>query len=116
MKKRIAKLKGHFIICGFGRVGETAVDHFIKAGSDFLIIEFSEEKCNYIKELGYVFLEADATRERTLLEAGIKSASGLVALLESDPKNLFTVLSARELNPTLHIIARSADKDNDTTA
>ncbi len=112
MKKRISKLKDHFIICGFGRVGETAVEHFSKAGTDFVIIEFSEEQCHRIREHGYIFLEGDATRERTLLKAGIKSASGLVALLETDPKNLFTVLTARELNPTLHIIARSADKEN----
>ena len=55
MIKRISKLKGHFIICGFGRVGETAVEHFIKAGIDFLIIEFSEEKCNHLRERDYLF-------------------------------------------------------------
>ncbi len=44
MKERISRLKGHFIICGFGRVGETAVEHFIKFGIDFLIIEFSDEQ------------------------------------------------------------------------
>ena len=113
MQKRIAQLKGHFIICGFGRVGETAVEHFTKAGTDFLIIEFAEEQCSLIREHGYIYIEGDATRERTLLKAGIKSASGLVALLESDPKNLFIVLTARELNPTLHIIARSTDRENE---
>lgn len=113
MKKRIAQLKGHFIICGFGRVGESAVEHFSRAGADFLLIEFSPEQCQQIRERGYIFLEGDATRENVLLEAGIKSARGLLALLDSDPKNLFIVLTARELNPTLHIISRSTDKLND---
>ena len=114
MKKRISKLKDHYIVCGFGRVGESAVEHFSQAGTDFLIIECSPEECQTIASHGYIYLEGDATRENTLLEAGIKSASGLLALLDSDPKNLFIALTARELNPTLHIIARSADKANES--
>ncbi|MFH1218095.1 MAG: NAD-binding protein [Pseudomonadota bacterium] len=112
MKRRIDQLKGHYIICGFGRVGESAVEHFSEAKTDFLLIESSPEQCQLIKSRGYLYIEGDATSESTLLDAGIKSASGLLALLDSDPKNLFIALTARELNPTLHIIARSADKTN----
>lgn len=107
MKKRILQLKKHVIICGFGRVGEAAADHFDIAGYDFVVIENSEEQLKIIKESKYHYLEGDATREDTLLAAGIKNATALLALLNSDPENLFTVLTARELNPTLQIIARS---------
>lgn len=107
MKKRILQLKRHVIICGFGRVGEAAADHFDTAGYDFVVIENSEEQLKLIKDSNYHYLEGDATREDTLLAAGIKNATALLALLNSDPENLFTVLTARELNPTLQIIARS---------
>ena len=110
MKKKIEQLSSHYIICGFGRVGDVAAMQLHNAGVDFLIVEFSAERCQEIKEHGFLYVEGDATREQVLLDAGIKRASGLLALLDSDPKNLFIALTARELNPTLHIISRSEDK------
>lgn len=107
MKKRIMQLEGHVIICGFGRVGEAAAEHFSSSETDFVVIENNEEQLKLIKDLNYPYLEGDATREDTLLATGIKKASALLALLNSDPENLFTVLTARELNPTLQIIARA---------
>ncbi|PID71579.1 MAG: hypothetical protein CSB34_06380 [Desulfobulbus propionicus] len=110
MKKQISLLTGHTIICGFGRVGEVASEHLREAGTEFVVIDSLpglQEKC---LEKGVLFIEGDATREVTLLEAGVKNASGLLALVDSDPLNLFIVLTARELNPTLHIIARSEER------
>lgn len=107
MQKRIGKLKDHAIICGFGRVGEAAAEYFASTGSQFVVIESAEDQLKLLEEYNYIYMEGDATREDVLLAAGIKQASALVALLDSDPDNLFTVLTARELNPTLHIIART---------
>ena len=112
MKKKISALKAHFIICGFGRVGSAAAEIFKNALTDFIIIESNREHCEKIKQLGYLFIEGDATREKSLLEAKIKTSKGLIALLHSDPGNLFIALSARELNPTLHIIARAEDSSS----
>ena len=109
MKKQISKLKSHYIICGFGRVGKAASEHFKAAGVDFVIIEANPDQSQIIREKGYLYIEGDATWESVLSEARIKSAKGLLALLNADPDNLFIVLSARELNPTLHIIARAED-------
>ncbi len=109
MRKKISALKSHYIICGYGRVGAAASEYFEKAGIDFVTIEANPEHCRIINERECLYIEGDATRESLLLEAGIKSAKGLLALLNSDPDNLFIVLSARELNPTLHIIARAGD-------
>ncbi len=110
MKKRIDLLNDHTIICGFGRVGEVASEHLRKAGAEFVVIDSSPEAQEQCSEMGILFIEGDATREATLLEAGVKRASGLLALVDSDPLNLFIVLTARELNPTLHIIARSEER------
>ncbi len=113
MKKEIALLTNHCVICGFGRVGEVAANHLKDAGADFVVIEKSERGKEACKEAGLLFVEGDATRESVLLQAGIKNASGLLAMVNSDPLNLFIVLTARELNPTLHIIARSEDKNTE---
>lgn len=110
MKKQIARLKNHHIICGYGRVGKVAAQHLAEAGASFVVIDSSPTLYDQLQELGYPCIEGDATRESVLMEARIKEANGLLALVQSDPHNLFIVLSARELNPTLHIIARSEDK------
>lgn len=107
MERKIEKLTGHYIICGYGRVGAAAAEHFTKAGAQFVVIEASEELRKILQEQGYNYIDGDATREDSLEKAGIKKASALLALLDSDPHNLFTVLTAREMNPTLHIIART---------
>ncbi|MDG4475718.1 NAD-binding protein [Thiovibrio frasassiensis] len=109
MQKKIAQLKSHFILCGYGRVGAAAAEHFKANQVDFVIIENSAEHCQHIMEQGHLHIHGDATHEETLRAAGIKSATGLIALLNKDPDNLFVVLSARELNPTLHIISRAED-------
>ena len=107
MLKKVSRLSGHHIICGFGRVGESAAERLKASGTDFVVIEVNSEQIKKISELGYNFIEGDSTREEVLMESGIKRANSLLALLDSDPENLFVVLTARELNPTLHIVART---------
>jgi len=109
MKTKISILKFHSLVCGFGRVGAAAIDHFKATDSDFVVIEADPDKCRELQERDCLCIEGDATRESVLLEAGIKSAAGLLSLLDSDPDNLFVVLTARELNPTLHIISRAEE-------
>ncbi|NOQ86524.1 MAG: response regulator [Deltaproteobacteria bacterium] len=113
MKKHISLLKSHYIICGFGRVGAAATEHLKTAGSDFVIIETNPTQLQEVRGKGYCYVEGDATHENVLLEAGVKSARGLLALLNSDPDNLFIVLTTRELNPTLHIIARAEEASSE---
>lgn len=107
MEKKISRLKNHTIICGHGRVGAAAAEHLQESGKDFVVVENSPEECAMLQERGFLYLEGDATDENALIAAGIKKADSLLALLNSDPDNLFAVLTARELNPTLHIVARS---------
>ncbi len=109
MQNYIDKLEDHYIICGFGRVGEASAAHFLATDAPFVILEQNAEICQQISEGEYLFVEGDASREVSLMAAGIKKARGVLALLNSDPLNLFVVLTARELNPTLRIIARCAE-------
>ncbi len=107
MLKKVRQLSRHHIICGFGRVGQSAAERLHAKGVDFVVVEADEEQIKIIRDLGYNYIEGDATREQILLDAGIKKGVSLLALLDEDPDNLFVVLTARELNPTLQIIART---------
>jgi len=109
MRSKISKLKEHYIVCGFGRVGKGAVEYLSNADVDFVIIEHSHEQCLELQKENCLFIEGDASRENILIDAKIKNAKGLLALLNNDPDNLFLVLTARELNPTLNIISRAED-------
>ncbi len=107
MKKQISELKNHYIICGFGRVGLAAVEKFNEAGAQFVVIESRSESIERNDQTEFLHLMGNALEEEMLIKAGIKSAAGLLALLPSDADNLYITLTARELNPTLHIIARA---------
>ena len=109
MQRAVDSLNGHHIICGFGRVGKAAAAQFDAARASFVVVEQHHDEDYSVKPPGFPLLEGDATREQVLLAAGIKRARGLLALLGSDPENVFLVLTARELNPTLRIIARAND-------
>lgn len=111
MHSKIKQLEGHVIICGFGRNGREAAKIFQNSRKPVVVIEKQNKRHDdFPFEVGH-FLEDDATRDETLLEAGISRASALLATLPDDADNLFIVLTARELNPTIKIISR-ASKDS----
>ncbi len=105
--KQIHKLKNHYIICGFGRIGEIIARLLRDRDVPVVIVENKPENLSRLEESGYYFVPGDATREEVLLEAGIDRARGLVAVVSSDADNVYIVLSARSLNPALDIVARA---------
>lgn len=112
MDLRIRKLEGHYIICGFGRVGEVVCDTLAEHGADFVVVERDPDPLSEADEKGYLFLEGDATETETLLQAGVLKAKGLVCALEGDADNLFTTLSARSLNKEIVIVTRCISADS----
>jgi voltage-gated potassium channel len=107
--KRIKKLSGHYIICGFGRIGEIIARQLRDRGLSLVIIENKPELVTQLEESGYYFVAGDATKEEVLVEAGIERARGLVAVVHSDASNVYIVLTARSLNPNLFIVARGEE-------
>ncbi|MFQ5650439.1 MAG: NAD-binding protein [bacterium] len=107
MLKEISLLSSHYVICGFGRVGEAVAEKLQACGARFVFIEANVDSCQQLKDNNYLYVEGDAINDAVLMSAGIKNANGLLAILPSVPDNLFITLTARELNPTLHIIARA---------
>jgi voltage-gated potassium channel len=108
--KAIEKLKNHFIICGFGRMGSFVCEQLQARGIPFVVVENRVEVQDKIVQAGHYLSPGDATEEHVLLAASIKSARGLVSVLNSDASNVYVVLTARELNPELEIIARAAEE------
>jgi voltage-gated potassium channel len=108
MKTRIAKLKNHFILCGYGRVGEEIAQAFSEEGVPFVVIANNPEHIAKAEKEGYLTILGDATSDDVLNEAGIERAHGLVAAVGNDADNTFITLSARERRPDLFIEARSS--------
>ncbi len=110
MERAIANLRDHYIICGCGVVGKEVVLEFRQAGVPFLVVDDDPQHSELARDESVLFLEGDAADDETLLEAGIERAKGLVSVLPEDALNVFVVLSARELNPELTIVARAAEE------
>jgi voltage-gated potassium channel len=109
-KRMIEKLKDHYIICGFGRVGRGAAAELLQSGVPFVVIDSSPERVERAILSGMLAVAADATRDETLHQVGIERARGLVAALATDADNLFVLLSAKGLNSTLYVAARAAEE------
>jgi voltage-gated potassium channel len=107
---RIKKLKGHYIICGFGRIGEIIARQLKEKGIPLVVVENNPDHVSRLEESGYSFVVGDATREEVLQEAGIERASGLVAVVHSDADNVYITLTARSLKPDLYIVARAEER------
>jgi voltage-gated potassium channel len=111
MRRMIDKLKDHYIICGFGRVGRGAALELRQAGFDFVVVDRDPEKVEAATQSGMLALVGDSTRDQTLADAGISRARGLVAALGTDSDNLFVILSAKSLNPALKVAARAGEEE-----
>lgn len=112
MDLRIRKLRDHYVVCGFGRVGEVVCETLAEAGVDFVVIEKDPVRIMEATDRGYLHLEGDATDTEILVSAGVPYARGLVCALENDADNLFTTLSARTLNRGITIVTRCVSPDS----
>ncbi len=108
--KALQNLRDHFILCGFGRMGRTIAAELAERGISFVVVENKLEVIDDLERFGYLYIKGDATEDDVLIEAGIERAKGLISVVTSDSHNVYIVLSARGLNPSLSIVAR-ADSD-----
>ncbi|MGA2267764.1 MAG: TrkA family potassium uptake protein [Bryobacteraceae bacterium] len=106
----IDKLKDHYIICGYGRVGRGAAAELQHSGVPFVVVDISPERIELAMLAGMLAVAADSTRDETLRQVGVDRARGLVAALATDADNLFVLLSAKGLNPRIYVAARAAEE------
>lgn len=115
MEKRIASLAGHYIVCGFGRIGEVVCRELSSKPVPFVIIEQEQERVRAADRTQYLVVQGDATDEKSLVAAGVSRAKGLFAALMSDAANVFVVLTAKELNRDLFVVARAETERSEKT-
>ncbi len=109
MKKKIDKLSGHVIICGFGRNGKQAAEKLLSYNRSFVVIEKNKEIIDKHSE-SILFVHGNANEDEVLLESGIKNAHSIIVALPNDADNLFVVLSARQINEKISIISRASQE------
>jgi voltage-gated potassium channel len=114
VKKKIEKLSGHTIICGYGRNGSQAAIDLKFRNVPFIVIENNPELVEKLSSSNDIlYIEGDATKDEVLQEAGINRARALITTLPVDADNLYVVLTAKEINPELMIISRASNESSD---
>lgn len=111
MEKHVGRVKDHYIICGFGRIGKVICKILVENKRNLVVIENNPEELRILEGMGYFFLDGNATNDEVLIKAGIERAKGLISVVSSDADSVYITLSARGLNPNLFIMARCAGGD-----
>lgn len=109
-RRRVRKMKDHYIICGYGRIGRATTHELLKDKKKVIVIEKDVKKAEKAEKDGVKVLLGDATDEEMLRKAHIDTAKGLVAALSNDPDNIFVIINARSLNRELFIVSRAMDE------
>ncbi len=113
MTKRIATARGHYILCGYGRVGTTVAREMRHAGHAVVVVDSLPDSLARAAADGYDVVAGAATDDEILVAAGIARARGLIATMDSDATNVYVILSARALNPALYIVGRANSSDTE---
>jgi voltage-gated potassium channel len=108
MRRRVAELCGHFIVCAYGRVGRAIARELEAEGVPFVVIDSKPGLEPDLERDGQCYLIGDASDEAVLRKAGIERARGLICAVDSDAENVFITIVARSLSPGLLIVARAA--------
>lgn len=112
LDKKIDRLKNHYIVCGYGRIGRVLCNQLKRKPMDLVVIDKNLELIPIFDDDKVLYVSGDASDEAILHKAGILRAKGLIAVLATDTENVFLVLTARQLNPDLYIIARSSQDES----
>lgn len=110
-ERAIERLTDHYIICGYGRVGQRVADEFRAADAHYVVLDLSDVAVAAAKEHGDLFVHGNATDDDDLARAGLDRARGIVVASDSDADNLYITLSARSVRPDIQIVARASDED-----
>jgi voltage-gated potassium channel len=108
VQKKISHLDDHYLICGYGRVGQQIARDLHEAGARFVVIDDNPNVREAAEERGVLLVEGRGSDDETMIEAGIERARGVIACVDSDAENIFVTLTARELRPDIPIVARAA--------
>ena len=108
MEQAVAALSGHFVLCGYGRVGSTVARELVHEATPFVVIDTNADSLERARADGHLVVEGDATDDATLRRAGIERARGLISTIDSDAQNVYVILSARAINRALLVVGRAS--------
>lgn len=114
MKEKISRLSGHYIVCGYGRLGWRIGQDLQARGEQFVVVDWGDDAEQRLQHDEIPYVNGDATRDEILFQAGVKRARGLVSALDTDANNVLTVLTARGLQPKLLIVARANTESSES--
>lgn len=112
VKKILQKLRGHYIIFGYGRMGAVIADELALKRVKYVVVENDEDNIIALQEKGYQYYRGDATADETLEAVGAKYAKGIIVALGTEQDNLFVTMSVRTLNPDAYLLSRCSHEDN----
>ncbi len=113
-RRRIRQMNDHIIVCGYGRTGASVVPELVAAGRSVVVIEHDGDRAAEVERTGVPVVRGDATTDDALREARIEHAESLIAVLDSDPKNVYVALTARHMNPNIHVVSVAYDTEGET--
>jgi len=108
----LEELENHFIVCGYGRIGAIIVDDFQRQRVPYVVIERDPARLQILRDAGRLVVEGDASSEEVLSKAGVARARGLIAAVSTDAENVYAILSARLMQPSLYIIGRAESDES----
>ncbi len=114
LEKQISKLKNHYIICGYGRIGGIVSKELADENIPFIVIEQAPGRIEELEHDRFLYLNMDATSEEALIKAGMDKAKGIVTAVSSDADNVFITLTAKGLRSDIFILARTSDIKNES--
>lgn len=114
LEKHVSQIKNHFIICGFGRIGQIICEELFSENIPFVVIEKDLSAIGLLEKNGYLYLNMDATDEESMVKAGINNARGLVTAVRDDADNVFITLTARGLRPDIFVLSRASNIKNES--
>lgn len=113
MDRQIQRLRGHVILCGYGRMGKHIAADLDEARVQFVVLESNLDIASSLEEHGYLHIIGDASSDELLKAAGVERARGLIAVVSSDAENVYTTLTAKALNPSITIVARALTDESE---
>ncbi|NBF41402.1 MAG: potassium channel protein [Spirochaetes bacterium] len=114
MDRQIRRLRNHYIVCGYGRMGRHVCTELEAERANYVVIEKDEALLDRLISGGVLYVQGDATNDEALLRAGIEHAKGLITVVSSDPENVYTTLSAKTLNPNVFVVSRALQDETES--
>jgi voltage-gated potassium channel len=114
MNKKINELENHFLVCGYGKIGEYICKELVENAANFIVIEKDPVEVERLRQTGYLYSVGNPSDDDILIQAGIQRAKGFIAAMPNDAENVFATLSAKVINPKIFIVAMAVEDDTES--